>query len=250
MTTETTTERPAARLQPDSRPVVLLATWLVGLLALAAFVMGARGLAQVGAWAGLAGWQVWLVPVVLDVGLGVAALAAVVSRARREPARLARTLLVSLTSLSVTGQVAHVLLTTERVTTQLIVGAVIAAAAPLTVLASTEVLLSLAIAPPVRRKASKTSKTARAGAAATAKASPEKAAVARPTKKASTPAAKSATAAPRPGDDAILALRADGLSFQAIADELGIGKATVDRAIKRQRSAEVAGRPALVNTAA
>jgi len=247
MTTETTIERPAARLQPDSRPVVMLATWLVGLLALAAFVMGARGLAQVGAWAGLAGWQVWLVPIVLDIGLGVAALAAVVARARQEPARLARVLLVALTSLSVAGQVAHVLLPAERISSQLIVGAVTAAAAPLTVLASTEVLLSLAIAPPVRRKASK---MARAGAAATAKASPEKAAVARPTKKASTPAAKSAAAAPRPGDDKILALKAEGLSNRAVAERLGIGTSSVQRAVDRQRATETAGRPALVDIAA
>lgn len=250
MTTETTTERPAARLRPDSRPVVLLATWLVGLLALAAFVMGARGLAQVGAWAGLAGWQVWLVPIVLDIGLGVAALAAVVARARQEPARLARVLLVALTSLSLTGQVAHVLLPAERISPQLIVGAVIAAAAPLTVLASTEVLLSLAIAPPVRRKASKTSKTASAGAAATAKAIHEKAAVARPTKKASTPAAKSDMAAPRPGDTAILALKAEGLSNRAVAERLGIGPSSVQRAVDRQRATETAGRPALVDIAA
>ena len=250
MTTETTTERPAARLQPDSRPVVLLATWLVGLLALAAFVMGARGLAQVGAWAGLVGWQVWLVPIVLDIGLGVAALAAVVARARQEPARLPRVLLVALTSLSVTGQVAHVLLPAESITTQLIVGAVIAAAAPLTVLASTEALLSLAIAPPVRRKASKASRAASAGAVATAEASPGKTAVARRAKKASTPAAKSATAAPRPGDATILALKAEGLSNQAVADQLGIGKGTVQRAVDRQRAAEAAGRPALVDIAA
>ncbi|WP_431835501.1 DUF2637 domain-containing protein [Cellulomonas sp. Y8] len=247
MSSETTDQtRPAARLQPDSRPVVLTATWLVALLAIAAFVMGARGLAQVGAWAGLAGWQVWLVPIVLDIGLGVAALAAVVARARQEPARLARVLLVALTSLSVTGQVAHVLLPAEHVTTQLVVGAVIAAAAPLTVLASTEVLLSLAIAPPVRRK---TSKTTRATAAATAKTSPERVA-APPTRQASTPAAKSTPPAPRPGDDTILALKAEGLSNQAVADQLDIGKGSVQRAVERQRATEATARPALVDAAA
>jgi DNA-binding NarL/FixJ family response regulator len=102
----------------------------------------------------------------------------------------------------------------------------------------------------VRRKASKTSNTASAGAAATAKASPEKAAVARPTKKASTPAAKSATAAPRLGDAKILALKAEGLSNRAVAERLGIGPSSVQRAVDRQRATETAGRPALVDVAA
>ncbi len=263
MSTEITDQpRPVARLQPDSRPVVLVATWLVGLLALAAFVMGARGLAQVGAWAGLVGWQVWLVPVVLDAGLGVAALAAVVARARQEPARLARTLLVALTSLSVTGQFAHVLLPAAQITAQLVVGAVIAAAAPLTVLASTEVLLSLAIAPPVRRKTTKP--RAVAGKATHAPPEPPAARRSAALVNVSTsmglaaPAGRSGGA--RGGDATpttvgpvtpevvaeALRLRADDptLGWGAVAEQLGVSKTSL------QRRAKDAEPPALVNVAA
>lgn len=246
MNDQTTTDpRQAARLQPDSRPVVLTATWLVTLLVVAAFVMGARGLASVGGWAGLTGWQAWLVPVVLDVGLGIAALAAVVARARQEPARLARVLLVGLTSLSVVAQVAHVVLPAHRFDAQTVLGAVIAAAAPLTVLAATEVLLSLAIAPPVRQRATRPARTIRPAASPAGVAAP-----ARVRAPGSPKAAAKAAGAPRPGDDEILRLKAEGLSNQAVAEHLGVGKGSVQRAVERQRAAQAAPQPVLVDAVA
>lgn len=140
-----------ARLRGDSRPVVLTATVLVGVLALAAFVMGVPGLLIVAEWAGLEGWLRYLVPVVLDAGLVISALAAVVARARFEPARLPRLTLASLTALSVAAQVAHVAVPADGVSPEVVGGAVISMMAPLVVLLATEMLLSLAIAPPVKR---------------------------------------------------------------------------------------------------
>jgi len=220
------TPRPAVRLQADSRGVVLLATWLVGALALTAFVAGAQGLAEVATWARLEGWRSWLVPVLLDVGLAIAALASVVARGRQETARLASSFLAGLTALSVLGQVAHVLVPAERIDVTVVVGATIAAAAPLTVLVATEVLLGLAIAPPVRRRARRGSTTGRTVAQSAAP---------RPT-----PAVQEVERAPvkptvpRPPvvDGArarVLELRAQGKSYAAISSETGVPLSTAKR---------------------
>ena len=143
------------RLRGDSRPVVLTATVLVGVLALAAFVMGVPGLLIVAEWAGLEGWLRYPVPVVLDAGLVISALAAVVARARYEQARLPRPTLASLTAPSVAAPVAHVAVPADGVSPEVVGGAVISMMAPLVVLLATEMLLSLAIAPPVKRSARK-----------------------------------------------------------------------------------------------
>src|SRR5690625_3168099 len=141
-------EKTASRLDGDSRKVVLAATWLVVALGLAAFAMGVPGLLLVGEWAGLAPRMRWLVPVVLDAGLLIMALAAVVRRARRESATFAMAALGTLTALSVAAQIAHVVVPARgMITGEVVVGAVIAAVAPLSVFVATHVLLDLAIAP-------------------------------------------------------------------------------------------------------
>lgn len=145
--------RPAAaapagsRLHGDSRGVVLVATWLVGLLAAVGFVIGVPGLVEVASWAGLTGWLRFGIPVVLDAGLVIFALAAVVRRARRESAVFALTVLGVLTVLSVAAQVGHVILPAEY---HPVAGSLVAAMAPLTVFAATHTLLDLAIAPAVK----------------------------------------------------------------------------------------------------
>lgn len=235
--TGTATEATAApaRLQADSRPVVLAATWLVAGLAGAAFVMGVPGLLLVGEWAGLPRHLRPLVPVVLDAGLVVMAVAAVVRRARRESAAFAMGSLAVLTALSVSAQVAHVVVPAAAITGEVIGGAVAAAVAPLVVFASTHVLLDLAIAPaPARRRARKPDTAARPAPRAIPSSAPS--ATANPKPAASVPAPEvkpRKTAVASAGRDElraeVLRLRAEGLSFARIAEATGVPTSTVKR---------------------
>lgn len=132
----------AARLDPLSRPVALSATVLVGVLGAAAFAMGVPGLVLVAGWAGLTGPGAFLLPVVLDGGILISALAMTVARARREPAGLARATLAWLTVFSVAAQLAHVLVPADALTPRVVGGALVAALAPAVVFLATEMLLS------------------------------------------------------------------------------------------------------------
>lgn len=230
------TEAPAApaRLQADSRPVVLAATWLVALLAAGAFVMGVPGLLLVGEWAGLPRHLRPLVPVVLDAGLVVMALAAVVRRARRESAAFALGVLGVLTALSVTAQVAHVIVPAEVVTGEVIGGAVAAAVAPLVVFASTHVLLDLAIAPAPTRRTRKPATTARPAPHAIPSSAPRPTADPKPSASVPAPEVKPRkTSVASAGRDElraeVLRLRAEGLSFARIAEATGVPTSTVKR---------------------
>ncbi len=110
MSTEVTDQpRPAARLQPDSRPVVLAAVWLTAMLALVSFALGVPGLVALGRWALLPPVLCWGVPLLLDGGLLVMTLVVTVRRARRESARFAWACLGALTAASMAGQTVHVL---------------------------------------------------------------------------------------------------------------------------------------------
>lgn len=100
--------RAPARIQPDSRTVVLTTTWLVGLLAAVSFALGVPGLVDVAGWAGLPPQLRWGVPLMLDGGLVVMALVATVRRARQESAKFAWSVLALLTAASMGLQVAHV----------------------------------------------------------------------------------------------------------------------------------------------
>lgn len=239
--------RPAVRLAADSRPVVVLATWLVGLLAAAAFVMGVPGLLVVAEWVQLEGWMRYLLPVVLDLGLVIAALAAIIARARRESAAIPYALLIGLTSLSVGSQVAHIVVPATAVVATVVIGAVVAPVAPLTVLLSTELLMTLAIAPPVRRgRSARASRQSTAPAMATAKGvAPTKALVLPVAEDTGSGAAPSVgLARPHrltPEQEArIVSLRGDGMSLERIAAEVGCGKGSVGRVLKRAAADELA----------
>lgn len=238
--TGTATEAPAApaRLQADSRPVVLAATWLVALLAGAAFVMGVPGLLLVGEWAGLPRRLRPLVPVVLDAGLVVMALAAVVRRARSESAAFAMGALAVLTALSVSAQVAHVVVPAAAITGEVVGGAVAAAVAPLTVFAATHVLLDLAIAPAparrrVRKPATSTHRPAKPSPAVKA-APPSRTAGSTPSASSSVPEVKprKESAASSDRDELraeVIRLRAEGMSYGAISEATGVPASTAKR---------------------
>lgn len=244
--TAPSTEAPAApaRLQADSRPVVLAATWLVVLLAAAAFVMGVPGLLLVGEWAGLPKHLRPLVPVVLDAGLVVMALAAVVRRARRESATFALSTLAVLTSLSVSAQVAHVVVPAAAITGEVVGGAVAAAVAPLVVFASTHVLLDLAIAPALTRRRTRKPATS---TPRPAKPSPAVKAAPPPRPAGSTPSASSSVPEVKPRKTAaasadrdelraeVIRLREEGLSYGRISEATGVPTSTVKRWVAAEK---------------
>lgn len=148
----------ATRLRGDARPILICAVVLVSLLFLASFAMGVPGLLDAATWARLSGWERALVPVVLDLGMLISAVASVVARARHESPVLPRVSMGALAGISVAAQVVHVITATGPGEEHLrvVVGVAIAVAAPVWVLVTTEMLLSLAIAPPARRAGAKT----------------------------------------------------------------------------------------------
>lgn len=141
----------STRLHGDTRTLVVFVTGLVAALGIVSFTAGVPGLMAVGAWALLPGWMSALVPVIVDGGILVFSLVAVVRRARHEGAVFAWSCLAILTLGSVAAQVAHVLLESGAMTATAIAGAVVAGAFPSVVFASTHAILDLAIAPAPRR---------------------------------------------------------------------------------------------------
>lgn len=223
-----------------------LAVTLLALIAACSFALGALGLHWAGALAGLPTTLAWGAPVIIDGGLCVFALAAAHRRSQRQPARFAWTALGLLTVASMGLQVAHVVETMPAGTPQMI-GAGVAASFPLLVFASTHVILEMAIAPapPSRGAARRAQRTTAVPVAAhTPAAEPMKAPAPAPTP---TPApapvrevaAKPPT--PRPDDARVLALIEQGLSQRAAAEQLGVSKSAVARAVERaSRSEQVA----------
>lgn len=141
----------STRLHGDTRTLVVAVTALVAALGIVSFTAGVPGLMAVGAWALLPGWMSALVPVIVDGGILVFSLVAVVRRARGEGSFFAWSCLAILTLGSVAAQVAHVLLGTPTVAATAIAGAVVAGAFPSVVFASTHAILDLAIAPAPKR---------------------------------------------------------------------------------------------------
>lgn len=141
----------STRLHGDTRRLVIFVTVLVAILGVVSFTAGVPGLMAVGAWALLPGWMSALVPVIVDGGILVFSLVAVVRRARGEGSVFAWSCLAILTLGSVAAQVAHVLLGSGSVAATAIAGAVVAGAFPSVVFASTHAILDLAIAPAPKR---------------------------------------------------------------------------------------------------
>lgn len=224
-----------------------LAFTLLAVIAACSFTLGALGLHWAGLLAGLPSTLAWGVPVIIDGGLCVFALAAAHRRSQRQPARFAWTALGLLTVASMGLQVAHVVETMPAGTPQMI-GATVAASFPLLVFASTHVILEMAIAPapPSRsaaRRAQRTTTTPEPVTAPTATTEPVKAPAPTPTV---TPAhGREVTikrgSTPRPDDARILALIEAGLSQRAAAEQLGVSKSAVARAVERSaRTGQVA----------
>jgi hypothetical protein len=138
----------SARINPDTRPVVLATTGLIAFLGLVSFAVSFAGLSAVAEWAALPGYLRWAVPVFVDGALLAYTLAVLVQRARDESARFSWFALGSFTVVSVAANAAHVVGVRDTSDWRTYAGAAIASLAPLGVFAATHTLASLAIARP------------------------------------------------------------------------------------------------------
>lgn len=140
-----------ARLDMD-RPIVgRSVTVALGLLAVIAFAAGYGSLAEVARWAGLSPWSAWTIPAVIDLGMVVLGMSAMVQRSRREPARLMWSATGVLVSISIAAQVAHSVTTSVTTGWVLVVAVLVACTPPATTLVAAEAALRLVVATPVRR---------------------------------------------------------------------------------------------------
>ena len=212
-----------ARINPDSRGVLYLAVGITVLLALASFLLSYAGLVAVAAWAAVPTWLSWAVPVTIDGAILVYTLAALVFRARGEGARMAWLSLSLFTALSVAANAAHAW-DAGQGDPRSGLGAVIAGLAPVAVLLTTHTLARLIIAPPLTVKTGDAPADPWAIAtgrlwAADEVVEPEADAEPEP--------------APSPRDERIVALRAQRKSLRQIAEEVGVGKTTVERVLAK-----------------
>jgi len=230
----TTVLTPTVELRADSRATRIVTRTLVAGLAAGAFILGAQGLADIAAWGTVPDWRRWLLPIVVDGGLGVSALAALILRQSGLPDRLARGMLAVLTAMSVIGQVAHVVLPADVVTAQTLAGAAFLALAPLTVFASTEILLALTFVPPAKRRRRHVSRPSAVGTPSTGSVPVPNADAALQSTASVAPTRESAPSAPRIAEDEDL--RAEVRRRRASVDENG-------RQLSYSRVAEQTGVP-------
>jgi hypothetical protein len=197
-----------SRINPDSRPVLIVAVSITAILAAVSFALSYSGLVAVAAWAAVPAWLSWAVPVTIDGAILVSSLAALVFRARGESARVAWLSLSGFTSLSVAANAAHAW---ESGTGDIraVLGATIAGLAPVAVLLTTHTIARLVVAPPALSPI------------------PDVVPVV-------SPAQDSPVVDVDERDATILRLRhEDRLSLRAIADRVGVSKTTVTRVLNR-----------------
>jgi len=138
-------DHPRITLDAGGRRAQLAVVWTTLAVAAAAFAVGMPALVWAGQAAGL-GAAAWLVPLVVDGGLTVAGLAAAVRHSQRRRAGLETAMLAGLTVLSMAAQAWHAWQEAAP-----IVAVFVAAAAPLTVLASTHAAFRAVLSEPAAR---------------------------------------------------------------------------------------------------
>ncbi|WP_066217166.1 DUF2637 domain-containing protein [Arthrobacter woluwensis] len=136
---------PGDRINPDSPRTLWFTVALVAFLAVASFMVSFAGLHEVATWAGLPSWLRWAVPVFVDVAILAYTLSVLIHRHRGEATWPSWVALSGFTVLSVIANAAHALSVTHENLLQAIVGAGVAAMAPVAVFAATEELGRLII---------------------------------------------------------------------------------------------------------
>jgi hypothetical protein len=138
------TARPAVRIAADSRPVLVFTVILTVAVALASFALSFASLRDAALWGRVPESLAFLVPVVIDASVLVYGLVALVLRARGSSSAWAWTLMLGFTVVSIGANAAHAYDVGPELRT--IVGVVLVALAPLSVLTSTHALASLVVA--------------------------------------------------------------------------------------------------------
>lgn len=160
-------------LEPDSLAVVIPA--VLGALAVGgvSFLMSWDALRVVARWAGIAEARTWGLPLAMDSSILVFSALWLIARRRGLSTRFHITAVTAFTLGSVGGNVAHALADGSGKGWQVTVGAVAAAAFPMTVFATTHAVAGLLVDPdadvrPVRRRPSRVAVSLPTAAAATA----------------------------------------------------------------------------------
>ncbi|QOI66968.1 membrane protein [Microbacterium phage GardenState] len=250
----------AARIQPDSRAVLVVATVLTALLALVSFLLSFHGLAEAATWANVPGWLAWAIPAYVDGAILVYTLAALVFRARGESARLEWGALAVFAALSVAANGVHAW-TAAPAALQVTLGVLLAGLAPVSVLLTTHTVAKLVVAPPTPAEAEVAEleavapevavewREAEVPTLATRAEAAERLMAAPPADPLPAPASSSLVDHLEPADalDPIEARNAriraldDGnRSIRAIAAEVGVSKSTVSRVLNRLPEASAA----------
>lgn len=172
----TTTAEAPIHLNAAGRRVQVATLGALAVVAVSSFVVAYPGLVWVGVELAALPMAIALVlPLAIDAGMLTAGLAAAVRRSQRRPARLELALLLGLVGVSVIAQITHVVAARDQWSPLMAVGALVAAAAPVTLLMATEAVLRsvLSEAPARRRLVSRRAErqTSEASAARTAPAS-------------------------------------------------------------------------------
>lgn len=134
----------AARIAADSRPVLFFTVALTVAVALASFALSFASLRDAALWGRVPESLAFLVPVVIDASVLVYGLVALVLRARGRSSAWAWILMLGFTVVSIGANAAHAYDVGPELRT--IVGVVLVALAPLSVLTSTHALASLVVA--------------------------------------------------------------------------------------------------------
>ncbi|MBO0609574.1 DUF2637 domain-containing protein [Myceligenerans salitolerans] len=135
---------PVARIAADSRPVLVFTVALTVAVALASFALSFASLRDAATWGRVPEALAFLVPVVIDASVLVYGLVALVLRARGRSSAWAWLLMFGFTVVSVGANAAHAYDVGPEV--RALVGVVLVALAPLSVLTSTHALASLVVA--------------------------------------------------------------------------------------------------------
>ncbi|WP_270263984.1 DUF2637 domain-containing protein [Kocuria marina] len=141
----------SSRIDPDTRWVQWTVVGLVGMLGVTSFIVSFRALYDVAAWAGLGDGIQWAVPVFIDGAILTYALSVLVHRGRGEPTWPSWVSLGAFTAMSIAANAAHAVSLPQDHWWKTLIGALIAALAPLGVFAATEQMARLVVLRPQDR---------------------------------------------------------------------------------------------------
>lgn len=237
-----------ARINPDTLPVLIVATLMTTALGGVSFALSWAALIDVAAWAGVPSNLSWAVPVMLDAAILVYTLAVLVHRARSERAWSAWLSLAAFTTVSVIANAAHAGAVPPA--WQAVIGTVVAALAPVAVLLATHTLARLIVAPvsPVSEEQTNETPdpfTADSLISMWEKSTPPTRFTVSPDRLTELAKRRNTPRPPQPRRprmdtetrNKIIAMASEGLSTRAIEQATGVSRSTVSRTLKNLAAA-------------